>query len=110
MDDFCDSEFWNASLTWTSGVLEFTSCFQDTVLHWTPSLILSVFSLVNFYYIKSSRYKDIPWSFFNLTIIAILIVLICLSLIDLIFVAVLERAFIVDIANPFVSIVTFVSK
>lgn len=109
MESFCDSDLWDSNLTWTSGVLEFTTCFQDTVLVWTPLAVLWLSCGIDFHYIKRSRYQDISWNSLNIFKTVILIALIGLSLIDLIFVSVLNEVFIVSILNPILYVATFVS-
>lgn len=39
MDQYCDTPFWNITLSWQTSLPDLTPCFQDTVLTWTPCLV-----------------------------------------------------------------------
>ncbi|XP_066145734.1 multidrug resistance-associated protein 1 isoform X1 [Euwallacea fornicatus] len=71
IDRFCDSEFWNTSLTWETDDPDFTICFEKTILVWIPCVFLWVFAGLEVYYIVSSIKKDIPWNWLNLTKLAV---------------------------------------
>ncbi len=101
--EFCDSK-----VTWQSGVYDFTSCVEQTVLVWLPCAFLWIFFVVDVHFARASRYKDIPWNAFNITKFFILGILICLTLADLIVLVVFKDLFVVDILNPMLKMVTFV--
>lgn len=73
----------NSSLTWETDHPKFTDCFQQSVLSWIPSIFLLSFSTLEVGNIKKSRYWNIPWSIYNVTKLAALIVLFALSITDL---------------------------
>lgn len=109
MDEFCDSIFWDSNITWDNGILEFTPCFQGTVLVWFPCVFLWVFSLFEVGYIKTSQYRDIPWNSFNITKFVLTGLLISLCLIDLALILIYNNYNTVDIVAVIVKILTFVS-
>ncbi|XP_052866595.1 multidrug resistance-associated protein 1 isoform X2 [Anopheles cruzii] len=83
MDDFCGSKFWDLNLTWYTNDPDLTPCFEQTALVWAPCAFLWVFSALELYYLRRSPNKDIPWSFVNLSKLAVTGLLIVLSIIDL---------------------------
>nr|XP_029724825.1 multidrug resistance-associated protein 1-like isoform X4 [Aedes albopictus] len=84
MDEFCGSRFWDQNLTWYTEDPDLTTCFQQTVLVWTPCAFLWVFSLIELYYLRNSRNRNVPWSVLNITKLAIVSTLIVLTIVDLI--------------------------
>ncbi|GAB0099313.1 multidrug resistance-associated protein 1 [Sergentomyia squamirostris] len=111
MEEFCGSAFWDANLTWHTDNPDLTPCFQQTVLVWTPCVFLWVFTLIEIYYIRSSRNRDIPWGFLNVCKLSVNWLLIVLSLVDLIK-AILAKEdaaiFAVHFYTPVIKIATFV--
>ncbi|XP_050087820.1 multidrug resistance-associated protein 1 isoform X5 [Anopheles aquasalis] len=83
MDDFCGSKFWDLNRTWYTDDPDLTPCFQQTVLVWAPCAFLWVFSMLELYYMRRSPNKDIPWSFVNLSKLALIGLLIVLTIVDL---------------------------
>ncbi|XP_062546115.1 multidrug resistance-associated protein 1 isoform X18 [Armigeres subalbatus] len=84
MDDFCGSRFWDLNLTWHTEDPDLTPCFQQTVLVWTPCAFLWFFSLIELYYFRNSRNRNVPWSTLNITKLAVVSTLIALTVVDLI--------------------------
>ncbi|XP_065072690.1 multidrug resistance-associated protein 1 isoform X3 [Ochlerotatus camptorhynchus] len=84
MDEFCGSRFWDLNLTWYTNDPDLTPCFQQTALVWTPCAFLWVFSLIELYYLRNSRNRNVPWSVLNVTKLAIVSALIVLTIVDLI--------------------------
>ncbi|XP_037958175.1 multidrug resistance-associated protein 1 isoform X4 [Teleopsis dalmanni] len=84
MDEFCGSKFWNASQTWYNDNPDFTKCFEETVLVWTPCAFLWLFSIFDFYYLKASLDKNIPWNKLNLSKLAVNSGLLILTAVDFI--------------------------
>jgi ATP-binding cassette subfamily C (CFTR/MRP) protein 1 len=109
MESFCDSPFWDTNITWNSGILEFTNCFQNTILVWFPCVFIWIFSAFDFHYIKTSKYKDIPWNWFNITKIVLVMFLIVLTFLDLVLLNVFKSFNFILIVTPIVKIITFVS-
>lgn len=83
LDKYCGSEFWNNSLTWDTDDPELTKCFEKTVLVWIPCIFLWIFSPLEVCYIINSKRRDIPWSWLNISKLAITAVLCILALSDL---------------------------
>jgi ATP-binding cassette subfamily C (CFTR/MRP) protein 1 len=106
--EFCNSEFWDSDITWNSGILEFTDCFQQTVFAWTPCLFLWIFSFFDFHQIRHSKYSDIPWNNFNITKILLSFLLVALSLLDLVLILVFKDVNLAELINPVLKIITFV--
>lgn len=104
-----DLEFCDSSVTWQSGIFDFTSCIEKTILVWLPCAFLWIFSGVELHFARSSRYKNIGWNAFNISKFVILGLLIILTLADLIVLLVIKDLYIVDIINPILKILTFVS-
>jgi ATP-binding cassette, subfamily C (CFTR/MRP), member 1 len=75
--------------------------------------MLWLFALLEVYYIKTSRYRDIPWGFLNVTKSLVLFALIALAFIDMsvaIDVRESQGLFPVHIVTPIIKIVSFVSS
>uniref|UniRef100_A0A182IP70 ABC-type glutathione-S-conjugate transporter n=1 Tax=Anopheles atroparvus TaxID=41427 RepID=A0A182IP70_ANOAO len=84
MDDFCGSRFWDLNLTWYTDDPDLTPCFQQTVLVWAPCAFLWVFSMLELYYLRRSPNKDVPWSFWNVSKLTLIGLLIVLTIVDLV--------------------------
>ncbi|XP_062549077.1 multidrug resistance-associated protein 1-like [Armigeres subalbatus] len=82
-EEFCGGPFWDASLTWRPEDPDLTFCFQRVILQWVPCFFLFVFSFYDVYKIATSRYRDIPWNWLNVSKIVITFLLMVLSWIDL---------------------------
>lgn len=82
-----------------------------TALVWGPCAFLWLFSLMELYYIRSSRDRDIPWGFLNASKFAINLGLILLSTADAIMAVTHDNATIssVHLYTPVIKIATFVS-
>ncbi|XP_055685130.1 multidrug resistance-associated protein 1 isoform X4 [Lutzomyia longipalpis] len=111
MDEFCGSDFWDANLTWHTNEPDLTPCFQQTVLIWAPCVFLWAFSLIEIYYIRSSRNRDIPWGFLNAAKVAVTCALVILTTVDLIKAIVIQEdaeVFAVHFYTPVIKIASFV--
>uniref|UniRef100_A0A182SC50 ABC transporter domain-containing protein n=1 Tax=Anopheles maculatus TaxID=74869 RepID=A0A182SC50_9DIPT len=64
--DFCGGPFWDEEFVWDSDNPNLTFCFQRVILQWVPCLFLFVFSIYDILKITESRYRDIPWNWYNL--------------------------------------------
>ncbi|VEN40411.1 unnamed protein product [Callosobruchus maculatus] len=114
LDDFCGTPFWNWSLSWNTTDPDVTRCFEKTVLVWIPCFFLWTFSALEVYYIISSKKRNVPWNWLNITKLTIILALIVLTLVDL--VTAFKSAassdsvvYSVDIYSPLIKIFTFVS-
>lgn len=70
-------------MSWSDENPGFTSCFNQTVLIWTPCVFLWIFTFLDHHRRSSSRSSDIPWSLLNVTKFVIVVALLCLSFIEL---------------------------
>ncbi|KAK9886056.1 hypothetical protein WA026_014839 [Henosepilachna vigintioctopunctata] len=84
MDEFCGSKFWDSQLSWNTTDPDLTSCFERTVLVWTPIALLSVFSFFEVHYSLNSKARNIPWNFLNVSKLSITLFLCVLSIAELI--------------------------
>lgn len=98
--------------TWNTYDPRFTECFELTILVWFPCLLLFVFAPLDIYYIKKSKYANIPWGFTNIVRLVIPALLICLCIADMVMGASLRNEFNlqnVHMVTPAVKLLTFVS-
>ncbi|XP_043661842.1 multidrug resistance-associated protein 1 isoform X6 [Drosophila teissieri] len=84
MDRFCGSTFWNATETWWTNDPDFTPCFEQTALVWTPCAFYWVFVIFDFYYLKASLDRNIPWNKLNLSKALVNLGLLVITALDLI--------------------------
>ncbi|ETN62869.1 multidrug resistance-associated protein 1 [Anopheles darlingi] len=82
-EDFCGGPFWDEAFVWDVDNPNLTFCFQRVILQWTPCLFLFVFSVYDIFKITESRYRDIPWNWFNLSKMLVIFLLMCMCWIDL---------------------------
>ncbi|KAL7641498.1 UNVERIFIED_CONTAM: hypothetical protein RMT77_007369 [Armadillidium vulgare] len=73
--EFCDSDFWNLTITWNTTSPSFTSCFEKTIFVSIPCAYLWLFSIYEFYRIKNSKNGNIPFSWVNISKIVLTVVL-----------------------------------
>nr|CAD7454509.1 unnamed protein product [Timema tahoe] len=55
----------DANLTWYTEDPDVTECFQKTALVWFPCLFLWLFTPLEYYYMRCSKSRDIPWNWYN---------------------------------------------
>lgn len=106
------TELQDSNKTWHTKDPFFTQCFELTILVWIPCAILFVFIPLDIYYIKSSKYANIPWGFVNIARLTFPMLLICLCIADLSMAGSLRDEFNlhnVYIVTPVVKLITFVS-
>ncbi|XP_058061275.1 multidrug resistance-associated protein 1-like [Anopheles bellator] len=82
-EEFCGSPFWDDEFVWDEINPDLTFCFQRVILQWAPCLFLFVFSIYDIFKITSSRYRDIPWNWYNLSKMLVIFLLMCMCWIDL---------------------------
>ncbi|KAH8319071.1 hypothetical protein KR067_006746 [Drosophila pandora] len=84
MDEFCGSTFWNSTETWWTTDPDFTPCFEQTVLVWAPCAFYWLFVVFDFYYLKASLDRNIPWNKLNVSKALVNVGLLVLTALDLI--------------------------
>uniref|UniRef100_A0A1B0AEP1 ABC-type glutathione-S-conjugate transporter n=1 Tax=Glossina pallidipes TaxID=7398 RepID=A0A1B0AEP1_GLOPL len=114
MDEFCGSTFWDANETWYTNNPDFTPCFEQTVLVWAPCSFLWLFAIFDFYYLKASLDKNIPWNKLNISRLVLTLSLLLLTAIDFFSALVKEGnnetadlIYPVDVWTPVVKFATF---
>ncbi|KAK9886060.1 hypothetical protein WA026_014842 [Henosepilachna vigintioctopunctata] len=108
MDKFCGSKFWDISLSWNTTDPELTSCFERTVLVWTPCAFLWTFSFLEVYYLLNSKSKNIPWNWLNVSKLLITLLLCVLSVAEFIDSCSSSREiYNVDIYTPVIKLLSF---
>ncbi|XP_065568544.1 multidrug resistance-associated protein 1-like isoform X2 [Artemia franciscana] len=110
---YCGSPLWDANITWNTDNPDFTDCFQKTVLVWVPCIWLWLFSLLELYYIYSSKTRLIPWTALNIIKTVVNLLLITLCIIDFAWAVDSESAgrlpvFPADIYTPLIKCATLV--
>ncbi|XP_037048609.1 multidrug resistance-associated protein 1-like [Bradysia coprophila] len=110
MFGFCGSQLWDSNTTWHTIDPHFTQCFELTILVWAPCLLLFVLAPLDIYYIRCSKYGNIPWGFINIARLVIPSLLICLCIVDLSIAAAYRSEYSLQnvyMVSPAVKIVTF---
>uniref|UniRef100_A0AAG5CWJ4 ABC-type glutathione-S-conjugate transporter n=2 Tax=Anopheles atroparvus TaxID=41427 RepID=A0AAG5CWJ4_ANOAO len=82
-EDFCGGPFWDDEFVWDENNPDLTFCFQRVILQWVPCVFLFVFSMYDIYKITESKYRDIPWNWYNLSKMLVIFLLMCMCWIDL---------------------------
>ncbi|XP_030238826.1 multidrug resistance-associated protein 1 isoform X11 [Drosophila navojoa] len=113
MDEFCGSTFWDANATWWTVDPDFTICFEQTVLVWAPCAFFWAFVLIDFWYLKASLDRNIPWNKLNIGKVLFNVGLIVITALDLIMVFVKKGEadipiYPVDIWTPVIKLATFI--
>ncbi|XP_066253825.1 multidrug resistance-associated protein 1-like isoform X2 [Euwallacea similis] len=67
LDLFCASEFWNSSLTWYTDNPDFTICFEKTVFVLVPVVYFWLFLPLEYYWLRKSLNRDVPWTWKNVS-------------------------------------------
>lgn len=102
----------NETLSWNTSDPDFTLCFERTTLIWGPSLFLWLFSSLEVYYLLNSKTRNVPWSVYNVTKLAITAALCLLNVSDLIREIILAKGYhfySVCYITPLIQFSTFVS-
>ncbi|XP_032595387.1 multidrug resistance-associated protein 1 isoform X5 [Drosophila grimshawi] len=114
MDQFCGSTFWDANETWWTTDPDFTPCFEQTVLVWTPCAFFWLFVLFDFWYLKASLDKNIPWGKLNTAKLFVNLGLLVITALDLIMALVKKGdemgsgpLYALDIWGPIIKFATF---
>ncbi|XP_026834850.1 multidrug resistance-associated protein 1 isoform X6 [Drosophila erecta] len=113
MDRFCGSTFWNATETWWTKDPDFTPCFEQTALVWTPCAFYWVFVIFDFYYLKASLDRNIPWNKLNVSKALVNLGLLVITALDLIMALIKKGGdselplYDLDIWGPIIKFATF---
>ncbi|KAH8267412.1 hypothetical protein KR018_000796 [Drosophila ironensis] len=113
MDKFCGSTFWNSTETWWTDDPDFTPCFEQTVLVWTPCAFYWLFVVFDFYYLKASLDRNIPWNKLNVTKALVNVGLLVITALDLIMALVKKGGdsqpprYDLDVWGPIIKFATF---
>ncbi|XP_050740738.1 multidrug resistance-associated protein 1 isoform X5 [Drosophila biarmipes] len=113
MDRFCGSTFWNSTETWYTTDPDFTPCFEQTALVWTPCAFYWVFVIFDFYYLKASLDRNIPWNKLNVSKALVNLGLLVITALDLIMALIKKGGdselplYDVDVWGPIIKFATF---
>nr|NP_001303319.1 Multidrug-Resistance like protein 1, isoform R [Drosophila melanogaster]ALI30205.1 Multidrug-Resistance like protein 1, isoform R [Drosophila melanogaster] len=113
MDRFCGSTFWNATETWYTNDPDFTPCFEQTALVWTPCAFYWAFVIFDFYYLKASLDRNIPWNKLNVSKALVNLGLLVITALDLIMALVKKGGdselplYDLDVWGPIIKFATF---
>ena len=80
---FCDDPLWDLGLTWYTENPDFTTCFHQTVLTYLPFGVLLLSTPLSVWSSNKSRDRRVPWTFVNISKVALNLLLIILPFIDL---------------------------
>ncbi|XP_068238012.1 multidrug resistance-associated protein 1-like isoform X2 [Palaemon carinicauda] len=83
LSDFCGSTFWDANITWHTENPDFTPCFERTVLVWIPCIFLWLLAPLETHYLIKSVDRLIPWSWLNISKLAVSSVLVLIQFIEI---------------------------
>ncbi|CAH1707315.1 unnamed protein product [Chironomus riparius] len=109
MDEFCGSEFWNRTITWDTETPDFTRCFEQTALVWTPCAFLWVFAGLEIFYMRNSKDRNIPTNFLNLSKLILTAAITILTIVDLVYaIAYSGVAYPVHFYTPVIKIASFI--
>ncbi|XP_046682933.1 multidrug resistance-associated protein 1-like isoform X2 [Homalodisca vitripennis] len=108
---FCNSSFWDPEQSWNTPDPDLSPCFEQTALVWGPCLLLWVLVPFEAIIILSSKCRDVPWAFTNVTKLLLNLMLIVISAINFIVSAVQylegKEVFPVALWTPAVQTITF---
>ncbi|XP_046664349.1 multidrug resistance-associated protein 1-like isoform X2 [Homalodisca vitripennis] len=111
-DGFCNSSFWDSTISWDTDNPRLPLCFEKTALLWGPCLLLWLFTPLELSIIFRSKCRDVPWGFTNTTKLCLNLVLIVLSVTSFVWSLTLsmagEKVYPVDLWTPAVTSATFV--
>ncbi|XP_044251195.1 multidrug resistance-associated protein 1 isoform X9 [Drosophila takahashii] len=113
MDRFCGSTFWNSTESWYTNDPDFTPCFEQTALVWTPCAFYWLFVIFDFYYLKASLDRNIPWNKLNVTKALVNLGLLVITALDLVMALVKKGGdsglprYDLDVWGPIIKFATF---
>lgn len=83
-----------------------------TALVWAPCVFFWILAPLEIYYLKTTKYFNIPWSYLNIGKLSLVGLLTLLSFIDLGMAVDMQESqglFSVHIVSPIIKVITFVS-
>ncbi|XP_065338923.1 multidrug resistance-associated protein 1 isoform X7 [Cloeon dipterum] len=113
IDGFCGSTFWDINQTWpvdNTVIPDFTICFEKTVLAWIPCIFLWLFSPLEISYILKSKYKDVPFTWLNISKWTGSVLILLVATVDFCYILSIsgaEDVFAVDYVTPIIFMATF---
>ncbi|XP_033248599.1 multidrug resistance-associated protein 1 isoform X5 [Drosophila miranda] len=113
MDRFCGSTFWNSTETWYTNNPDFTPCFEQTALVWMPCAFYWAFVVFDFYYLKASLDRNIPWNKLSVSKMLVNLGLLVITALDLIMALVKKGGdselplYDLDVWGPIIKFATF---
>lgn len=100
----------NTTLAWEVDSPDLTTCFEQTVLVYIPCGFLWLFTLLEIYYMRNSKDKNIPRNFLNSSKIILTAGITILTICDLVFAITYSGpTYPVHFYTPVIKIATFVS-
>ncbi|XP_046689303.1 multidrug resistance-associated protein 1-like [Homalodisca vitripennis] len=110
-DGFCNSKFWDPAQSWDTPDPDLSPCFEQTALVWGPCLVLWTLAPFEAVVILSSKRRDVPWAFTNVTKLFLNLVLIAISAASFVISAVQsfqgEKVYPVSLWTPAILTLTF---
>ena len=79
MSGFCNDSLWDRSITWDTLDPNFTECFQNTVLAYTPLTILIFVGPLEIFFSRQKKEERIEWNIFNIGKILVIFSLVIAS-------------------------------
>ncbi|KAH9512009.1 hypothetical protein DERF_010425 [Dermatophagoides farinae] len=123
-DSLCGAKHWNQTLSWyTDHNPDFTYCFEETCLLWTPCLILFIFTCFQMINLRKKSTKKfpsihqpsinpiIPWNIFNVANLIICTILIIINIVELVNIIIWNNSYLftikpIDWLSPSIKIIT----
>ncbi|XP_064481372.1 multidrug resistance-associated protein 1-like [Ornithodoros turicata] len=77
MDYYCNTPFWNTTVSWQTERPDLTACFQDTALTWTPCLFAWLLAPFEAFSIAKSRNAPNAWRWHTVAKLLFLVITMC---------------------------------
>ncbi|KAL0267499.1 UNVERIFIED_CONTAM: hypothetical protein PYX00_009752 [Menopon gallinae] len=74
--------FQNSTLAWHTSEPDLTPCFERTALIWAPCAFLWLFTPLEIYYLKRSKTRNVPWNWYNITKLILIVILSVIQISD----------------------------
>lgn len=82
LEQFVFYNYQDSDLTWNTQDPDFTPCFLQTALVWAPFGFLLLFSPLDIYFARTSKYSNIPWGFHNISRVLLVVLLVAHAVAD----------------------------
>lgn len=104
----------NSTLAWDTSEPDLTPCFERTALIWGPCAFLWLFTPLEIYYLKRSKTRNVPWNWYNITKLILIVLLSIIQVSEISYALYLdnqlnEETYSVTYISPVVLLLTFVS-